>query len=191
MSKNNLPNNALATGMNRWKGAGLLMLLGLGAFVLLLAQPSPKPGVEAAKSGSEVASTYQGLFEKPWSKKFAKLWNARGDSTRVLAGLGKVCFVRAGSQAVYLLVDFDSTGRVGGIEVLKKLPKDTLPLFEASFENWVDFMEGKFGAVAGVMTGKIKYTGTFGVALKYGQAFDRVAPVGRQASLALSKKGRN
>lgn len=158
---------------------------------LALGQSAPakaEAGLEAA--GKELLSTYKGLFENSWSKKFAELWNKNRDTAKVLAGLGRVWFVRADTETAALLVNFDSSGRAEPLKVTNVLPKDSFPAFQAVLTNWANFMEGKFGAVGGVMTGKIKFTGNFSVALKYGQAFDKVAPVGKRASLAILKKGR-
>ena len=166
-----------------------IMFLSVLLFVfpcLVLGQTTTK--ADTAQLDPKLLTMYQGLFDKAWSQKFAELWNINPDTAKVFGGMGKVHFVSLGTDTVDALMNFDSTGKAAVLGVAKSFPKDTLPAFSALLEKWAEFMEGKFGAVKGVMTGKIKFQGNWAVAFKYGFKFDKVAPVGKRASELISQK---
>ncbi|MBI1803011.1 MAG: hypothetical protein HY033_07760 [Ignavibacteriae bacterium] len=131
---------------------------------------------------------YHPLFGREWSKKFVEMWNSNKDTAKVLHGLGNVYFVSTGKETTTALMSFDSSGlatyKAGGYPA----PKDSTPKFTATVTRWAEFMEGKYHAVAGVLSRKIEYQGPMTIAFKYGWHFDKVAPVGRKVVEILEKK---
>ena len=172
-----------------------IKLLTFAIFILVfsareLSRAQTPPSGDTSRFASKVLAEYKGLFGRPWCESFVKLWNATGDSAKVLGGMGKVYFVTLAAESIATLMDFDSLGKASLLSVSKDLPTDSTPTFTATLEKWIEFMEGKYKAVAGVLTGKIKYAGPLKVAFKYGVAFDKVAPVGKHASQLLHQKQR-
>ncbi|MBI4548571.1 MAG: SCP2 sterol-binding domain-containing protein [Ignavibacteriae bacterium] len=174
-------------------------------FVFIVTQPSslygqarsnPKEvGTQAATKSDtadqpdpKLAATYKGLFDKAWSQKFVELWNSNPDTAKVFSGMGKVHFVSIGIETIDVFMNYDSAGKATVLGVANSFPTDTLPTFSAELASWAEFMEGKFGAVKGVMTGKIKFRGNWAVAFKYGFKFDKVAPVGKRATEIVNQK---
>ncbi|HTK83177.1 MAG TPA: hypothetical protein VL633_12895 [Bacteroidota bacterium] len=148
------------------------------------------PAPDTSGLSPHTIAMYNGLFEKEWSRKFVDEWNAIPDSARVLKGMGAVRFVSVGAESVSTIMSFDSTGKAwlpgsGGVFLMTA---DSIPTFTAKLEKWAEFMEGKFNAVAGVLTKKISYKGPFTLAIKYGFQFNKVAPVGKRIAEALHKK---
>ena len=57
---------------------------------------------------------------------------------------------------------------------------DDTPTFSADVTEWHQFIKGAYSAVAGVMSGKIKYRGKVSFAFKYGSKFDILATLSRE-----------
>ena len=159
------------------------LLLLLVRFDPAFISAQPIPGLDTTRVDQDILGRYRGLFGATWSRNFAKLWNGNRDTAKALAGLGRVHFVSEGTETLSVLMNFDSTGQVSVIKLSHGAPTDTLPTFTTQVEKWAAFMEGKFHAVLGVLTGRIRFKGPFPVAFKYGVAFDKVAPIGRRAAL--------
>lgn len=155
---------------------------------MLLLLPSPICLGQLSSNGDSIAthakydSLYRGLYGAEWSKTFIQLWNGNKDTARVLGGMGDVYFVSTDADTVAALFHFDSAGQARLMRVSSNTPTDTIPTFTSPLFRWAEFMEGKFTAFAGVLGGKIKYKGSITLAIKYGRAFDKVAPVGKRAS---------
>lgn len=155
------------------------------AIILLVVLPCLTFGQFTAKPDTsrldlQLTSMYRGLFGKAWSEKFVELWNKSPDTAKVLGGIGKVHFVALGTDTVDVIMNFDSTGKATVLKVAKSFPTDTLPMFSTRLGKWAEFMEGKFGAVKGVLMGYIRYKGPMALAFKYGYHFDKVAPLGKR-----------
>ena len=145
---------------------------------------------DSTRADSSYLASYRGLYDRAWSEKFMELWNSRKDTARVLAGMGKVRFVSLARDTISALFEFDSAGQARLLDIAKSIPADSIPAFTALLERWADFMEGKFGAIVGVVAGKIRYKGPATLAFKYGRAFDSVAPVGRRVTRIVSRPKR-
>jgi hypothetical protein len=157
----------------------------IAAFTLAGAQSAPVR--DSSSLDPALLGNYRSLFGPKWSNNFAEAWNATGDSTRALAGLGKVYFISVAEETTAVLMEFDSAGRAFYRSSLPPPAKDTLPRFTARRVRWAEFMEGKFGAIEGVLSRKIEYAGPMAIAFKYGFPFRKVAPVGRRVSELVSK----
>lgn len=165
----------------------LALLLGLCA----LAAAQNTPASDSSSLAASLTGKYRSLFGKEWSKKFVEAWNSNGDTARALGGLGKVYFVSVDEETTTVLMEFDSAGRAAYRSSIAPASNDTMPRFTARLIRWAEFMEGKFGAIAGVLTKKIDYAGPYRIAFKYGFAFGKVAPVGRRVSEHLNHRGKN
>ena len=146
---------------------------------------SPSDSVQNEKA---LTRKYASLFGPAWSKMFVEKWNVDKDTAKVLGGLSKVYFISVDKETTAALMEFDSLGLVSYRSSKLPDPKDSLPRFTAKLIRWAEFMEGKFRAVAGVLTRKIEYHGPMTVAFKYGFYFDKVAPVGRHIVELLNVK---
>ncbi|MBI1805532.1 MAG: hypothetical protein HYR76_00610 [Ignavibacteria bacterium] len=162
---------------------GVLIVLGS-----TIAVAQSVAGKDSVHVDPEYVALYRGLYEKAWSEKFAELWNSNKDTAKVLGGMGKVYFASVSADTTCALFDFDSLGQARFLKVLKGTPPDTLPIFTSRIERWADFMEGKLNAVAGVLSGKIRYKGPMTLAFKYGFLFNKVAPVGKRTSQMIHQK---
>src|SRR5437867_10813019 len=129
-------------------------LLSLG----IRAQTPAPPDTVKVDAGR--VAMYKSLFSKSWSEKFVDLWNSNSDTAMVLARMGKVYFVSVDTDTTVVLMNFDSTGKAQYLKTLNRLPKDSIPSFTAKLEKWAAFMEGKFGAMTGVFTGRIRFNGS-------------------------------
>ncbi len=149
----------------------------------------PKPATDSTQVDAGVVSMYEGLFGKQWSDKFAEEWNRSGDTAKGLGNMGKVYFVSISKETTSVMMEFDSLGKGKVLHTAKAFPSDTtVPIFSATLDRWSSFMEGKFNAITGVLTGRIKFKGSLAVGLKYGMAFNKVAPIGKRVSQRLYKK---
>jgi len=155
-----------------------------------IAHSQDAPPADSLQVEAVLAKKYAPLFGPEWSKKFAVAWNASPETAKVLRGLNKVYFIAVGKETTAALMNFDSLGLVSFLSSKIPGPTDTLPRFTATLIRWAQFMEGKFGAVTGVMTKKIEYHGPMTLAFKYGFYFDKVAPVGRRIVETLGEKSR-
>jgi putative sterol carrier protein len=152
----------------------------------VLSQSAAKP--DTSGPDPQLASAYQGLFGKAWSKSFVQLWNAIPDSERVLREMGMVRFVSFSTDTFSVVLYFDSLGRAAPPGSGWLVQADSVPTFSAQLERWAEFMEGKFNAISGVLTKKIIYKGPMTLAFKYGFQFNKVAPVGKRVAEMLKKK---
>lgn len=143
---------------------------------------------DTSKLDPQLTSEYQELFRNEWSAKFIELWNKNPDTAKALGGIGTVHFVALGTDTVDVMMNFDSVGKATLLNVADIFPADTLPTFSTRLGKWAEFMEGKFGAVKGVLMGYIKYKGPMALAFKYGFHFDKVAPFGKRVIAMLNQQ---
>jgi putative sterol carrier protein len=148
----------------------------------------PKPTIDSTQVEASTVNMYEGLFGKEWSEKFAEQWNGAKDTTKGLAEMGKVYFVSVGKETTSALMEFDSLGRGRLVKVSASFPEDSVPIFSSSLEKWASFMEGRFKAIPGVLTRKIIFKGSMMTGIKYGLAFDKVAPIGKRVSQWLNQR---
>ena len=149
------------------------------------AQSQATSCADSVQAENALKMKYASLFGPKWSNTFAEKWNVNRDTAKVLGGLGKVYFIAVDKETTSALMEFDSLGLVSYRSSKLPAPQDSLPKFTAKLVRWAEFMEGKFRAVAGVLTKKIEYHGPMTIAFKYGFYFDKVAPVGRRIVEAL------
>jgi len=67
----------------------------------------------------------------------------------------------------------------GTLTVVTQVEQD-VPRFSASTDIWNRFISGDFSAVAGVMSGMIRFKGRLSFAFRYGADFDYVGKVARR-----------
>ena len=164
----------------------VLLVLVVAGSTAMFGQSAARP--DTSGPDPQLASAYQGLFGKAWSKSFVQLWNDIPDTERVLHGMGLVRFVSLSTDTASVVLYFDSLGRANSTSSGFFYQADSVPTFSAQLGRWAEFMEGKFNAVAGVLTRKIIYKGPFTLAIKYGFQFNKVAPVGKRVAEMLRKK---
>jgi len=116
-------------------------------------------------------------YSRDWWLLVAKAWNS-SDQCDLLAGFGDVTFEVLDSDIPAVTLSWNKSGHAlivdgPGLETCK---------LSAPAPRWDDFVNGKFGAAVGVLTGKIRYSGSLARLLPFPRGFDRLAEVARRAA---------
>jgi len=117
------------------------------------------------------------IFSKAWCEQLIVAWNNNPDLHKTFADAGYVIFeVKERNESRCCVLFWDKNGIMSLSEEHHKI---NAPHFSANIKEWYEFIKGAYSAVAGVMTGKIKYTGRMSFAFKFGAHFDHLAEVAR------------
>jgi putative sterol carrier protein len=118
------------------------------------------------------------VFSDEWCNGFIESWNGNPALHEGLAGAGAVVFELDDETTTWhCILSWDETGAVSRLNT----PIDqAMPRFRAGKAEWDEFIAGTYSAVAGVLGGKIRYTGRMSFAFRYGACFDRIAEVARR-----------
>lgn len=118
-----------------------------------------------------------------WWDRVIDSWNS-SSYTQVLAGLGPVCFEVLKGNFEPVWIEWDYTGHARRLPT----PVGDAPCFSATVSNWRAFIDGKFKAAIGVLTGRIKFHGKLTRIMPYANSFDRLAEVARSVSPRTSSR---
>jgi putative sterol carrier protein len=120
-------------------------------------------------------------FSLDWWLAYQKAWNQNPEVEFKFSGIGKVIFSFLDNQEISVCLEWDQSGQIIRVQEIENLELN-LPIFSATKENWQKFIAQEIKAAQAVMTGKIKYQGSFTLILKYGKNFDYLAIIAQQVN---------
>ena len=120
-------------------------------------------------------------FSLDWWLAYQKVWNKNSEVSIKFSGIGKVVFSFLDNQEISVCLEWDKNGQIIRVQEIETLELN-LPIFSATKENWQNFIAQEIKATQAVMTGKIKYQGSFYFIFKYGKNFDYLAMIAQQVN---------
>ena len=114
------------------------------------------------------------LFGPDWWDKVLAAWNASG-CRHSLGGFGLSSFRVSDMDVERIWVYWDAEGNASR----ESAGATDVPTFSASRRDWLDFIDGRFTATAGVLRRRLHLEGSFRQVLPYTKAFNNLARVAR------------
>jgi len=119
------------------------------------------------------------ILDALWWHRVVENWNTR-PTRALLAGLGLVTFVVSDDPRLQLHIVWDTAG----LAHFAERGDGRVAEFSASPQSWLDFVEGRFSALVGVVQGRIHFRGAIAAVMPRIAGFDELARVARETAVS-------